>query len=267
MTSIDQDAARLLWEHWQAGSVLDGLPATMRPASRAAGYAIQACLPVVSGRGVVGWKIAATSTAGQAHIGVDAPLAGRVLAGRVAAPGARLSLAGNRMRVTETEFAFRLGRDLAPRAEAYSVDEVLAAVDALLLALEVPDSRYREFATVGAPQLLADAACGNLFVIGEPVAIDWRRIDLGQHRVHGRVLDAGGACRIDREGIGSNVLGDPRVALAWLVNELSGLGVTVQAGQFVSTGTCMVPLEVLPGDEVHADYGELGRISVSFAPD
>ena len=60
------------------------------------------------------------------------------------------------------------------------------------------------------------------------------------------------------------MLGDPRQALVWLVNELSGLEVALEPGQFVSTGTCMVPLPVQPGDRVEADYGVLGRISVSL---
>ncbi len=264
MTSTDQGAARLLWEHWQSGRKLDALPPALRPATRGEGYAIQADLPRVADRPVVGWKIAATSSAGQAHIGVDGPLAGRVLSGRVLAPDASLSLEGNLMRVTEAEFAFRVGRDLGPRATPYPVDEVLDAVDALQLSLEVPDSRYRDFAKAGAPQLLADDACAHLFVLSAPVTADWRALDLSRHRVEGQVFDAGG-CRYRREGIGSNVLGDPRIALAWLVNELSGLGLTLAAGQFVSTGTCLIPLEVVPGDEVRVDYGVLGRISVRFA--
>ena len=54
-------AAQLLWQHWQAGSTLENLPENLRPATRAAGYAVQAALPQASGRSVRGWKIAATS--------------------------------------------------------------------------------------------------------------------------------------------------------------------------------------------------------------
>jgi 2-keto-4-pentenoate hydratase len=41
--------------------------------------------------------------------------------------------------------------------------------------------------------------------------------------------------------------------------------VALEPGQFVSTGTCMVPLAVQAGDRVDADYGVLGRMSVAFA--
>jgi 2-keto-4-pentenoate hydratase len=78
------------------------------------------------------------------------------------------------------------------------------------------------------------------------------------------VSDAHGL-RTTREGIGRAALGDPRAALVWLVNQLSALGIALEAGQFVSTGTCMVPLEVRPGDRVEADFGVLGTLSLRLA--
>jgi len=65
-------------------------------------------------------------------------------------------------------------------------------------------------------------------------------------------------------GRGKNVLGDPRVALAWLANELSGLGITLRAGEVVTTGTCHPPLPIQSGDRMDADFGVLGRVSVGF---
>ena len=76
MNDIDiQHSAEALWEHWQQSRRMAELPARGRPATRAEGYAIQAELAAVSGQPVVGWKIAATSPAGQAHIHVDGPIA------------------------------------------------------------------------------------------------------------------------------------------------------------------------------------------------
>jgi 2-keto-4-pentenoate hydratase len=66
------------------------------------------------------------------------------------------------------------------------------------------------------------------------------------------------------QGLGSNVLGDPVEALRWLVNELSATGRTLEAGHFVTTGACVVPIPVLPGQRVDADFGWIGRISASF---
>lgn len=257
-------AARLLWRHRESGQALDALPAELRPSDRTTGHAIQARLPEVTGRGVVGWKIAATSAAGQAHIGVSGPLAGRVLEGLVDGDGAVVSLSGNLMCVAEPEFAFRFGQALAPRPTPYTVEDVLQAVDAMLPSIEVPNSRFHDFARAGEAQLIADDACAHRFAIGVPTAVDWRALDLRTHRVRAEVRGADGSVHTTREGDGTAVLGDPRVALAWLVNELSGLGIALEPGQWVSTGTCMVPLAVRPGDEVEVNYGVLGQLRLRF---
>jgi 2-keto-4-pentenoate hydratase len=259
-----RQAAELLWHHRGAGTVLDALPPALRPATPAQGHAIQALLPRVAGQRVVGWKIAATSQAGQQHINVSGPLAGRILSGFVLGDGAAVSLAGNRMRVAEPEFAFRIAHDLAPRPAPYSVAEVLDAVASLHPAFEIPDSRYAVFTRAGEAQLIADDACCGPFLFGAAAPEDWRALDLRSHRVRGSVSNHAGL-RYTREGEGRAALGDPRAALAWLVNELSSLGLTLEADQFVSTGTCMVPLEVQPGDAVQADFGVLGVISLRFA--
>ena len=263
MTDLHTRAAELLWRHRTAGSKLDALPPGLRPADADAGHAIQACLSAVSGRAAVGWKIAATSAAGQAHIGVGGPLAGVLLAGHVQADGAVFSLAGNGMRVAEPEFVFMVGRDLPARPQPYTVAEVLAAVSALHTGIEVPDSRYADFVRAGEAQLLADDACAHQFVLGPAASADWRGLDLAHHAVQARV-DNGGTQRLARAGSGAAVLGDPRLALAWLVNDLRARGLDLLAGQFVTTGTCMPPLDLQPGDSVLADYGVLGRVAAHF---
>lgn len=254
-----QAASDMLWDYWQNGQRLSALPEAIRPATPEEGYAIQALLERRAATPLFGWKIAATSQAGQRHIGVDGPLAGRLLRERARDSGAQLPLGGNQMRVAEPEFAFRLARDLPPRALPYTAQEVLAAVDTLHPAIEVPDSRYDDFVTVGAAQLIADNACAHYFVLGPPAPADWRSRDLAEHAVTGSVTG-----KLRRDGKGANVLGDPRVALAWLANQLSRLRITLAAGQVVTTGTCLIPLPVEPGDHVIADFGSLGTVEVRF---
>lgn len=250
-----QRAADLLWAHWSGGTRLDHIPEEMRPATRAEGYAIQSLLEARSAAPLYGWKIAATSKAGQAHIAVDGPMAGRLLRERVFDDGATVPFGANHMRVAEAEFAFRMGRDVPSRPAPYTVADVLAAVETLHPAIEIPDSRFNDFTTVGAAQLIADNACAHYFVIGAAAPPDWRTFDLAAHPVTGQVV--GG---ITRRGIGANVLGDPRVALTWLANELSALRLALKAGEIVTTGTCLVPLEIRPGDRVAMDFGPLGRV-------
>lgn len=253
-------AAAILWRHWQQSTRFDALPAHCRPGSRAEAYAIQAEVAKLSGQSIVGWKIAATSTAGQQHINVEGPIAGCLLSARALEGGARISLAGNRMNVAEAEFAFRMGAHLPERAASYSVPEVLDAVASLHPAIEVPDSRYEDFARVGAAQLIADVACAGWFVIGPATRADWRAVDLAQHRVSAYRNGA-----LAGQGSGANVLGDPRRALAWIANELCTYGDGLRAGDVVMTGTCLTPLPLCAGDSVKADFGAFGVLEVGFS--
>ena len=113
-------ASRILHDHWRAGTKLAGLEPALRPRDRAEGYAIQAANRRPFDGKLFGWKIAATSEAGQKHINVDGPMAGRILPETVIPDGGTASMAGNEMRVAEPEFAFRMRADLPPRSSPYT---------------------------------------------------------------------------------------------------------------------------------------------------
>src|SRR6202163_1444063 len=251
-------ASKTLHDHWRAGTKFDGLETSLRPRSRTKAYAIQGKIETYSNAKLFGWKIAATSEAGQKHINVDGPMAGRILSETVIADGGTASMAGNEMRVGEPEFAFRMAADLPPRSAPYTVQEVLDAVDTLHPAIEIPDSRFADFVSAGAAQIIADNACAPLFVLGAPTASNWRALDLVEEKpvitLRARQFT----------GHGKNVLGDPRVALTWLANELRLLGVTLKAGEVVTTGTCHAPLPIQSGDVFEADFGLIGKVSVAF---
>lgn len=252
-------AASILLHHWQTSSRVASLPQAMRPSSRADAYRIGAALAELSGDKVLGWKIAATSEAGQKHINVNAPLAGRLLSSRIVASGGQIVLGNNIMRVAEVEFAFSFSCDLPLRPKPYQQDEVMDAVAGLHLSIEVPDSRYSDFTSVGALQLIADTACAGWLVVGPKVEVLWRDIDLAEHRVSA-ILNGSRLA----EGTGKAALGDPRRALTWLVNEVAHYANGIKAGDRVTTGTCIVPVSIASGDVVTADYGKLGEISVKI---
>jgi 2-keto-4-pentenoate hydratase len=251
-------AAKTLHDHWLAGTKIADLDPSIRPRDRAEGYAVQAALARHFSGKLFGWKIAATSEAGQNHINVKGPLAGRIFTETVIADGGIASMRGNEMRVGEPEFAFRFARDLTPRVNPYSVQEVLDAVGSLHPAIEIPDSRFSDFVSAGEAQLIADNACAHLFVLGAATGADWRSRDLIEERP---VVTLRGKQYI---GHGKNVLGDPRVALTWCANELRALGIALREGEIVTTGTCHPPLPIQAGDLFACDFGALGKVSVGF---
>jgi len=174
--------------------------------------------------------------------------------------GSRLPLGQNLMKVAEAEFAFRMRESLPPRADDYSMEQVLNAVSTLHPAIEIPDSRYSDFANVGAAQLIADNACACWFILGPPTTVDWRKHDLASHVV---TLWRNEALAAD--GCGANVLGDPRIALAWIANELRSQDIGLRAGEIVTTGTCVLPHAIAPGDSIRAEFGEFGSVAVTIA--
>lgn len=252
-------ASDIILGHVKAGTTFDTLPDDLRPSTRAEGYAIQSHIED-HGQPRLGWKIAATSIAGQKHINVDGPLAGRLMANMVHPDGATVPFANNRMRVAEAEFVFDFATDLPPRSAPYTQQDVMAAVGDLYLGIEIPDSRFADFVSAGGAQLIADNACANHFVLGPKAPKIWRDIDLSQHTATAEVIGKHVA-----HGIGSNVLDDPRIALTWIVNEVTALGITLYAGEFVTTGTCIVPIEIDAGDHIVANFGQLGSVRCSLS--
>jgi 2-keto-4-pentenoate hydratase len=259
-TTVGAEAARILWDAWVQGARIPSLPERCRPRNRAEGYAVQTELIRLSGERVAGWKIAATSVAGQRHINVDGPLAGPLLANRLAGAGSTIDLRGNAMRLAEAEFAFRMAASLPARGAPYTVDDVRSATASLHFAIEVPDSRYEDVTAVGAAQLIADAACAWRAAVGEPVTIDWRARDLDAHPV--LVFKDG---RLAAEGRGENV-GGPLHALTWVANELATYAGGLRAGDLVITGTCVEPIPIAPGERLRVDFGDLGSIEAGFSP-
>jgi len=253
-----QEAAGLLHAAWRDKNLLPGLPDSCRPRDLDEGYQIQAALEALHDATVAGYKIGATNKSAQRMFNVDAPFFGRVLAGALRTSPAKIPAGAVVLHIIEAEFDFTLKADLPPREGGYSRDEVMAKVDNLIPAIEIPDSRYQNWRDAGMPQLVADNAIASLLVVGEP-AKEWRDIDLSRQsvtlKVNGETVD---------EGSGGNVLGDPRNALTWLANELSARGMGLKAGQIVTTGSAANVIKVNPGDTVVADFGDLGIAEAVF---
>jgi 2-keto-4-pentenoate hydratase len=261
--TASEQACAIIVSHWRAGSVFDALDPEIRPQTRVQGYAVQAHVESVSKEALYGWKIGATSIAGQQHIGVSGPLLGRILAEQVRKSGGTVSLKGNHMRVAECEFAFVFSRDLPPPTESSLPQaQVLDAVASIHPAIEIPDSRFKSFETAGEAQLLADNACAHEFMLGPKATCNWRAMNLAEHSITATVTRAG--AQTHHHGVGKNVLGSPLTALLWFVHEAHGLGITIKKGQVITTGTCVTPTAVIPGDQVYASFGAIGEIAVRF---
>jgi len=242
---------------------LAALPADCRPDNEVDAYRIQAAyvdrlLAVAPDGRRVGFKAGCTNETAQVQLGLSAPFRGMLLSSFVRESPAEIASADGFMRMIEAEVAFRLGADLAPQAAPLDAASVRAAVAAAMPAIEVVDSRYADWTTAGAPQLIADNGCTGFWVHGAEVralsAIDFADLPV-------QVWRNGVAAE---QGNSANVLGNPLNSLAWLANHLPAYGLSLRAGDLVTTGTTIAVNAAEAGDEVMADFGPLGQVSVRF---
>lgn len=213
------------------------------------------------GRPAAGWKIGAASDEIRRAEGVPSPSPGRIYADTVFSSPATLprELFIN-YRNNESEFVFRMGRDLLPRATSYTEQEVSEAIESMHLAIEIGDSVLLDW--YGSSAYLGtclDNGGGAAIVLGPPVE-GWRGADLAGTRMD---IHLNGT-RI-KSGYGRAAMGDPLTSLTWLVNWLSARGIALRAGEIVSTGTCTGHCFAAPGDRVEVVFDGLGSVSVSYA--
>jgi 2-keto-4-pentenoate hydratase len=241
--------------------IVDDIPAQIRPSTLADGYRVQEALidrllPPGSRR--VGFKVACTNRIAQEALAVDRPLFGRLLAHAVHADGAMLRAGEFTRRVVESEFAFRIGRDVPRRPGGHTLPSVADCIDAVIPAIEIVDHRFVSW-TVGAPQIAADNAIHGCWVRGDALS-SWRHLDLAAStvRVHRNGVLTG-------TGSGAAVLGNPLEVMRFLADELPRYGLDLRAGDVVTTGVTTDVFEAAAGDEIVADFDGVGTVGVSFA--
>jgi len=235
------------------------LPEHLRPQTEAEATAIGAYIIQHTSTPIVGWKIGATGTAAQRAMDLADPFVGCITGDMIDPNGVSYTFAEMMGPIVESEYAFRMAADLAPRAEPYTRAEAEAAVGSLIVGFEIPEKRLQDGHSLGALALLADHGGVGRFVIGHEFA-DWQALDCAQTEV---ALTFSGK-EVGR-GKGAAMMGHPLEALTWFANHLSARGLTLEKGQFVSTGsaTGVIPC---PGPcEAVADFGPLGKVTAVFA--
>ena len=243
-----EKAAKLLCAVRSGGAPIAELPADCRPQSDADAYQIQDAVARELGEPIGGWKVGVASPTTAAFC---APIFARSIRPSPASyNAAELRLVG-----IEGEIAFRLGRDLPPRDIPYNATEVTA--DATLHpAIEVVDSRYSDFQSLGRATILADNFSNGGLVWGGAVP-GWEKLDLSRTKMQ---ITADGDPFADSS---MGVARDPVAALVEFVNLMRTRG-GAKAGTFVTTGSWTGMVFTRHGTKISADFGVLGRVDISF---
>ncbi|WP_141324899.1 2-keto-4-pentenoate hydratase [Myxococcus sp. AB025B] len=222
-------------------------------------YAIQEeglKLRLAAGERLVGLKMGLTSEAKRRQMNLDSPVYG-VLTDkmRVQADGV-VSLAQGIHPKIEPEIAFRTARELKGTVTR---DEALDACESVFAAMEILDSRYRDFKYFSLPDVVADNASSSLFVLATqehpPRAMDLTRLEMKMF-----VNDA-----LAHSARSDAISGDPVLSLVQLCELLAKRGQVLPAGSIVLAGAATIAHMFQPGDRVKLVVEGLGSVAVSAA--
>ena len=207
------------------------------------------------GNKTVGLKCGLTSFAKMKQMGVETPVFGFVSDYMARPEGGEIKTSELIHPKVEAEICIVTKAPL--RGPGCHVGAVLAAIDFVLPAVEIIDSRYRDF-KFDLKSVIADNTSASRFVAGSRL----RAVDGLDLRTLGVVLEKNG--KIVAMAAGAAVLGHPLTAVAMLANHLGKRGQAIPAGSFVMTGGMTEAIAVQAGDSICARFQDLGSVGMRF---
>ncbi|WP_413300088.1 fumarylacetoacetate hydrolase family protein [Bacillus sp. 1P10SD] len=198
----------------------------------------------------VGWKMGLTSFAKQQSVGVNQPIYGRLLKS-MEMSNKELSLEGLIHPRVEPEFAFLINKKL--EGNNVTEQDVWQATEGIMTAIEVIDSRYKDF-SFNLIDVIADNASSAKFFLSEqiyePNKFQWEKAKV-RMMLNGKIIQL---------GKGSDVMGDPVRSVVELVKMLHSSGLCIEPGMIVLTGGITEAIHVFSGDSIEVEFVELDKI-------
>tara|TARA_Y100000817_G_C16852122_1_gene542477 strand:+ start:800 stop:1591 length:792 start_codon:yes stop_codon:yes gene_type:complete len=223
-------------------------------------YRVQdAFIEIMTERGeeIVGWKVALTSKAMQEFCGVDHPLSGAIFKSKVHPSPYSLDLDNHRHLGLECEIAVQMGSDLKLGESPHTRESVASQVEICYPAFELIEDRNADYDALNPFDSVSENAWNAGVVLGQPLS-NWDQLDLVSTPTLLEVNDAHiGA------GKTGDALGHPFDAVAWVANHLNSRGQTIEAGQFVMTGSTVVTYFPENRDQVKFSVGQYGSAELT----
>lgn len=255
---LARTAAARLQEAARSGQPCEPVRDLIGTADIPLAYEVQQALTrdrLAAGARIAGRKIGITSLAVQRQVGVDQPDFGVLFDDMLCSESEPIGMHRLLQPRAEAEIAFVLAADLD--AETLEAGRLEAAIDHVLPALEIVDSRIRNW-DITITDTVADNASSGLFVLGSRAT---RLADVNPVTVTMALTKDGATVST---GSGADCLGDPMNAVAWLARTCCDYGAPLRAGDVILSGALgpMVPVEA--GTRLAADLSQLGTVSATF---
>jgi 2-keto-4-pentenoate hydratase len=239
------------------------LPQYCKPQNNEEAYAIQNSLvkkylSVDKKIFVIGKKIGCTNKAAQEQINISSPFYGNIFSTYSSKTSCSISSDLFFKPFIEPEFSFKMKKTLNFDKAPYTSNQIYDAIDSIIPSIEVVDSRYQDWTTVGINSLIADNGANAYWIYGSEKK-NINQFDLSNHSVSLYINNT-----LISEGNASNVLKNPLNALSWLVNTMTLHGKSLPINSYISTGTCTPAIPVNKGDKINANFGTLGTVDFNL---
>ena len=201
----------------------------------------------------VGLKMGLTSEAKRQQMGLGAPIYG-VLTDAMRVRGG-FSMAGTLHPKIEPEIAFHFAHGLRGRLGR---SDVVAACTGVCAALEILDSRYRDFKYFSLPDVVADNASSSHFVLAEswtPAA----GLSLSEAEL---AMSVDGT--VKQHAKGSAISGDPWLSVVQLCELLANRRRSLPEDSIVLAGAATVAEPLRVGQRVSLQVGSLPPLTVAI---
>ncbi len=196
----------------------------------------------------VGMKMGFTSRAKIIQMGVDDMIWGRLTDGMLVEDGGEISFADYVHPRVEPEVAYLLKE---PLEGPVTTIQAMSAVEAMAPALEIIDSRYKDFKFT-VEDVVADNASSSGFVVGPWCHAEFDHSNLGMiMEFDGRPVQIGSTAAI---------LGNPARSLAAASRMVAEFGERLEAGWIIMAGGATAAEALCPGVSVRNSVEHLGSV-------
>jgi 2-keto-4-pentenoate hydratase len=245
-------AAELLLRARRETRPMPDLPEDLRPRTLNEAYALQDMVAMAFSP-IGGWKVGAPS-AEATPLYSAMPLWGGYIPS-----GHRVSRDLWRLCGVEAEIAFLMGKDLPPRSEAYTRDEVVDAIASAHPAIELLESAFNDPDKADRFSVIGDLQSNGGFAYG-PAFAGWRSADFADESV---TVYVEGQVRF--EGTASNSAGTDLLRLVvWLANEGAARTGGLRKGDWITTGSWSGKTYATSGSKVRVSFSRFGELTITF---
>ena len=239
------------------------LPRDCSPRSMQEAYAIQDELTKIylladKKNNIIGKKIGCTNKAAQIQLNIKESFFGNIFSDNISKSNVVIKPSKYFSPFVEPEFSFVMKNELDVSKAPYTPDIVYKSILAVLPSIELVDSRYEDWTSIGVNSLIADNAVHAHWIFGNKIK-DLNLFNFNNHSVDLLINE-----KLIEKGNSNAVMGNPINSLTWLINNMAITGKVLPKNYYVSTGTCTKAIPIFKGDTITANFGNLGDVSFVF---